>query len=71
MKKGDIGPYMHTHNTRYDGETPMNTDGGQLSAGQLTPTGASGSQQIMEAVRQIRGEAESQVARHDLGLTNH
>jgi acetyl-CoA acetyltransferase len=62
---------MESTNTRYDGDFPMNTDGGQLSAGQLNPTGASGCQQILEAVRQLRGEAESQVANHDLCLTNH
>lgn len=70
MKKGDIGPFMETTNTRFDGDCPMNTDGGELSAGQLNPAGASSSQLLTEAIRQMRGEAESQVARHDIGMGN-
>ena len=59
VKMGEIGPFA------------INTDGGQLSAGQLNPAGASGCQQIAEAVRQIRGlEPGNQLARHDIGLVN-
>jgi len=70
MKLGDSGPFFETVNTRYDGDCPMNTDGGQLSVGQFNPAGASSSQQICESVRQIRGEGESQAARHDVGMWN-
>lgn len=72
LRKGDIGPFMDSHDTTYKGDAPMNTDGGQLSVGQLNPAGASGGQQIVNAVRQIRVEAGAfQVARNDLGLSNH
>ena len=70
-KKGEIGPFFESTDTTYKGTFPINTDGGQLSAGQLNPTVASGTQQIVEATRQVRGQAgERQVARNDLCLVN-
>lgn len=70
-KKGEIGPWLQSTDTTYKGTFPVNTDGGQLSAGQLNPSGASGSQQLVEAARQISGRAgERQIARNDLGLVN-
>jgi len=69
--KGEIGPFFESTDTTYKGSFPINTDGGQLSAGQLNGQGASGCQHIVEAVRQIRGEAgERQVARNNLALVN-
>ncbi len=69
--KGEIGPFFESTDTTYRGTFPINTDGGQLSAGQLNPVGASGTQQIVEATRQIRGEAGArQITRHDVGLVN-
>ena len=69
--KGEIGNWLDSINSHYDGDFPLNTDGGQLAAGQLNPAGASGCQQIVETVRQIRGEAGArQIARNDLGLVN-
>jgi acetyl-CoA C-acetyltransferase len=69
--KGEIGPFFESTDTTYKGSFPINTDGGQLSAGQLNPVGASGTQQIVEATRQIRGTVgERQIARHDVGLVN-
>ena len=70
MSKGDVGAFLAATNTAWNGEFPINTDGGQLGSGQLNPQGASGGQPIVEAVRQIRGEAESQVARNDLCIIN-
>jgi acetyl-CoA acetyltransferase len=68
--KGEAGPFFESTDTTYKGTFPINTDGGQLSAGQLI-AGSSGTQHVNEAVRQIRGEAgERQVARHDLGIVN-
>jgi acetyl-CoA acetyltransferase len=69
--KGEIGNFFETVDTTYKGTFPINTDGGQLSAGQLNGAGASGCQQMVEAVRQIRGQAgERQVANHDLCVAN-
>ena len=72
IPKGEVGPFFETTDTTYKGTFPINTDGGQLSAGQLNGIGASGCQQLVETVRQIRGEAgERQVARHDLCDRQH
>jgi acetyl-CoA acetyltransferase len=69
--KGEIGNYFVSTDTTYKGSFPINTDGGQLSAGQLNGTGASGCQQLVEATRQIRGLAgDRQVANHDLCVAN-
>jgi acetyl-CoA acetyltransferase len=71
IPKGEAGPFFESTDTTYKGSFPINTDGGQLSAGQLNGAGASGCQQLVETVRQIRGEAgERQVARHDLAVAN-
>lgn len=71
IPKGEAGPFFESTDTTYKGTFPINTDGGQLSAGQLNGAGASGCQQLVEAVRQIRGEAgERQIANHDLGIVN-
>jgi acetyl-CoA acetyltransferase len=71
IPKGEAGPFFESTDTTYKGSFPINTDGGQLSAGQLNGAGASGCQQLVETARQIRGEAgERQVARHDLAVAN-
>ena len=69
-KKGEIGDFYQTTDTTYKGSFPINTDGGQLSAGQ--PVGnAGGFRHVVEAARQIMGKAgERQVARNDLALVN-
>mgnify|MGYP001588031059 CR=1 FL=1 len=72
MRKGDVGPFFDATDTTYLGPCPVNTDGGQMSAGQLNPAGASGSQQIAEAARQIMRQAgERQLPRADIGMSNH
>jgi acetyl-CoA acetyltransferase len=59
---GEAGPYIEGGaHIRITGEHPMNTHGGNLSEGR-----AHGAGQIIEAVRQIRGEAgERQVKKAD------
>ena len=72
-KKGEIGPFLASTDITYKGTLPVNTDGGQLSSGQLNPAGASGCQQIAECYRQLTGRAADegrQVADHDLGFVN-
>jgi acetyl-CoA acetyltransferase len=52
-KPGQGVDYIRETNFAYDGDLPLNTGGGQISAGQA----ASSSQNLIEAVRQLRGEA--------------
>ena len=69
VKKGEIGPFYESTDTTYKGEFPINTDGGQLSAGQ--PNLAGGFRHVIEGARQIMGRAGArQVARNDLCLVN-
>jgi acetyl-CoA acetyltransferase len=69
--KGEIGNFFQSTDTTYKGTFPINTDGGQLSAGQLNPAGASGSQNTVEAIRQLMGKAgERQVKRNNLCMVN-
>ena len=56
-KKGEGGRFVEEHNLHFDGDFPLSTDGGQLSGGQ--PGGANGGfMPLVEAVAQLRGEAE-------------
>lgn len=69
VPKGEIGPFFESTDTTYKGEFPINTDGGQLSAGQ--PGLAGGFRHVVEAARQIMGKAGvRQIERNDLGLVN-
>ncbi len=69
-EKGEIGPFFDSVDTTYKGTFPINTDGGQLSAGQPVG-GAGGFRHVIEAVRQVMGRAEDrQVAQHDLCMVN-
>jgi acetyl-CoA acetyltransferase len=52
-KPGQGVDYIRETNFAYDGDLPLNTGGGQISAGQA----ASSSQNLIEAVRQLRREA--------------
>ncbi len=69
MPKGEVGAFFESTDTRYNGEFPINTDGGQLSSGQ--PGLAGGFRHVVEGARQIMGKAGvRQIARNDLGLVN-
>lgn len=54
--KGEAGRFIEANRFTYDGTLPVNTGGGQLSSGQAG--GAAGLLAVVEAVRQIRGEAD-------------
>ena len=53
-KKGEGGSFVEGGTLRYDGRLPCNTDGGGLSS---CHPGMRGLLLLIEAVRQIRGEA--------------
>jgi acetyl-CoA acetyltransferase len=70
VPKGDIGPFYESTDTTYKGSFPVNTDGGQIGAGQSGGTGG-GFRHIVEATRQIMGRGdERQVEEADLCLVN-
>jgi acetyl-CoA acetyltransferase len=53
--KGEVGPFLSRRTCSFDGSFPLNTNGGQLSCGQAGAAG--GMIGLVEAVRQLRGEA--------------
>lgn len=65
--KGESGPWLAQHDFSHRSVLPINTHGGQLACGQSDLAGGMG--HIVEAVRQLRGEAGNrQVADLDLAL---
>lgn len=56
--RGEAGAFIAEGHTRPGGSLPVNTNGGGLS---YTHTGLYGMFLLLEAVRQVRGEAEAQV----------
>jgi acetyl-CoA acetyltransferase len=54
-EKGGIGPFLEANTMTWDGSFPLNTGGAQLSCGQSG--GGGGLITLVEAVRQLRGEA--------------
>ena len=69
-EKGEIGPFFDEVDTTYEGTFPINTDGGQLSAGQPVG-GAGGFRHVIEAIRQVMGRAKTrQIAQKDLCMVN-
>jgi acetyl-CoA acetyltransferase len=55
-RKGEGGKFVDAHDLTYRGDFPVNTGGGELSVGQAGLAG--GFLHIVEALRQLRGEAE-------------
>ena len=56
VKKGEGGSFYEEKRTHLGGELPCNTSGGLLSE-----TGMPGTQLVVEAVRQLRGECENRL----------
>lgn len=68
-RKGEGGKFIEDTDLTYKGSLPCNTHGGQLSCGQASFAG--GMSHVIEAVRQLRGEAGSrQVKNNRLALVN-
>jgi acetyl-CoA acetyltransferase len=64
---GQFGRWVRDHDLGHSGDAPLNTHGGQLGFGQ--PDLAGGMTHIVEAVRQLRGEAPGrQIANAGLAL---
>lgn len=70
-EKGEGKKFYDEGQTYFDGELPVNTDGGLKASGH--PVGATGIKQIVELVKQLRGEAEKgrQVKGADVGLAHN
>ena len=54
--RGQASRYVLEHDFHFDGDLPLNTGGGQISAGQAGLAG--GAHNLVEALRQLFGEAE-------------
>jgi len=66
-EKGKGGQFIEQHDITFHGDFPINTGGGELSSGQ--PGGAGGMIHVVEAVRQLKGEAgQRQVKKTGTGL---
>jgi len=64
-----LGGFSPTRTFTFDGTFPLNTNGGQLSCGQAGAAG--GMIGLVEAVRQLRGEAGPfQIAKASRGLVS-
>ncbi len=68
-KRGEGGAFVRERNFQYDGDFPLNTNGGQLSFGQAGIAG--GLTHVIEAVRQVQGRAGGrQLGRCDKAFVN-
>jgi acetyl-CoA C-acetyltransferase len=68
-RRGEGGAFVRERDFRYDGDFPVNTNGGQLGFGQAGIAG--GLTHIIEAVRQIQGRAgQRQVPRSERAFVN-
>ena len=59
--KGEGMAFVRDHDLSFDGSFPLNTHGGQLGFGQAGLAG--GMSQVIEAVRQVRGDADGHQVR--------
>ena len=70
VKKGEGGKAIENNITTLDGQIPINTSGGLKAKGH--PVGATGVAQIVEIVKQLRGEADKrQVKDAKIGLAHN
>jgi len=68
--RGEAGSYIESGATRLDGTMPVNTSGGLKSKGH--PIGATGAGQVVEAYKQLSGQAgDRQLDDPTVGLTHN
>jgi len=68
--KGEGGAFIEEKRPYIGGATPVNVDGGLKAKGH--PIGATGTSQVYEIIRQLRGDCgERQVPDADVGLTHN
>ena len=68
--RGEAGSYVESGATRLDGTMPVNTSGGLKSKGH--PIGATGAGQVVEAYKQLSGQAgDRQLDDPTVGLTHN
>ena len=65
-KKGAGGKFVETGKISIDGEIPVNTTGGLKAGGH--PVGATGVRQIIDIVRQLRGDSCNQLKNPEYGM---
>jgi acetyl-CoA acetyltransferase len=63
--EGEAGPFLESGACGHGGTLPINTAGGNMSEGYIH-----GLNHVIEAVRQLRGEASNQVAGAELGFVS-
>ncbi len=69
-ERGQGGSFIQEKQSYIGGSTPVNVDGGLKAKGH--PIGATGTSQVCEIVKQLRGECgERQIEGADLGLTHN
>ena len=70
VSKGEIGPFYQDTDTTFNGTFPINTDGGQIGAGQTGGTGG-GFRHVVEATRQVMGRGGiRQASKTDICMVN-
>lgn len=69
FERGEAAAATADGATRVGGAMPVNPSGGLLSKGH--PVGATGVAQVIEIARQVRGEADNQVAGAEVGLSHN
>jgi len=68
-EKGDGGAFIEDGHATVDGETPVNPSGGLKACGH--PLGATGVRQVVDATKQLRGEAGTQVENASVAVTHN
>ncbi|MDY6779291.1 MAG: thiolase domain-containing protein [Halobacteria archaeon] len=69
VEKGEGGEAVEKGETSVDGDVPVNPSGGLKACGH--PLGATGVRQVVDVVKQIRGDSPNQVDDAEVGVTQN